>query len=272
MTHYKVSVIIPLAWAETISDKLIGQLSLLPNDWEILLCSPKQISRAILNTEHTKYIMAQNGRAYCLNEGAKQAKGEYLWFLHADSLLMEGTVSELTKIVETNSLALYYFNLVFYTNDCHMMKFTAWGVRFRCKFLKTPFGDQGFFMKKSLFEEYGNYSTTASYGEDHLLVRNFRRNKIPIKRIGLKLYTSATKYERDGWLKTTVSHLYLWRKQASSDEKLHRKEPRNENSSGNILQDTRRFAGENSVSIRNRQTTGGNVLSTEYCHNSRDNF
>lgn len=260
MTDFKVSVIIPLAPNEKISIKLAEQLLSLPNDWEILFCSPKLNNIEIIKPNNTSYIIAQSGRANCLNEGAKHASGEYLWFLHADSFLADGTFSKLIKIIENNIRALYYFDLAFYTSSCRLIKLNEWGVLFRCRCLKTPFGDQGFFIKKSLFDELGNYSTNVAYGEDHLLVRNFRRNNIPIKPIGVKLYTSARKYELHGWFKTTMKHLYLWLKQAVSDEKVHRKELRNENCSSNILQNPGHFSRENSFSIGNRQKTGGDIL------------
>lgn len=242
MTNFKVSVIIPLAPKETISINLAEQLMLLPKDWEILICSAELHNIEIFKFDNTRYIRSQGGRANSLNEGGKNALGEYLWFLHADSFLKDGTISKLTKIIENNILALYYFDLGFYKSSCNLIKLNEWGAFFRCRCLKTPFGDQGFFMKKDLFNEFGDYSTHVAYGEDHLLVRNFRKNNISIKPIGMKLYTSARKYELNGWLKTTISHLYLWRKQASSYEKAYRKEMKDENCSSNILQNSRHFS------------------------------
>lgn len=242
MRNFKVSVIIPLAPNDIISIKFEQQLSALPNDWEILFCSPKANDIESLKNHNIRYIMTQSGRANCLNEGAKHATGEYLWFLHSDSLLSKGTVSKLTEIIENNVSALYYFDLAFYKICCPLIKINELGAFFRSRFLKTPFGDQGFFMKKDLFNEFGDYSTDVAYGEDHLLVRNFRKNNILIKPIGIKLYTSARKYELNGWLKTTINHLYLWRKQASFYEKAYRKEMKNENCSSNILQNSRHFS------------------------------
>ncbi|MEQ8154131.1 MAG: glycosyltransferase [Clostridiaceae bacterium] len=224
MKKYKVSVIIPLASNDTVSIRLNQQLSLLPNDWEILFCSPKSNDGDIPEDSNIKYIITQSGRANCLNEGVSKATGKYLWFLHSDSFLSDGTVSRLTEVAENNIPALYYFDLAFYSDGCWLMKLNELGAFFRSRVLKTPFGDQGFFINKDLFDKSGNYSTDAEYGEDHLLVRKLRKNNIPIKPIGMKLFTSARKYETYGWLKTTMNHLYLWRKQARSYEKEYRRE------------------------------------------------
>jgi hypothetical protein len=54
----------------------------------------------------------------------------------------------------------------------------------------------------------------VSYGEDHVFVWKARQHGITEKPICDTLYTSARKYKKDGWLKTTFMHQYLWIKQA----------------------------------------------------------
>lgn len=249
--HYKVSVIIPLAPKETIPAVLEEQLDTLPVDWEILICSTQRspILKSLEN--RIKWVYARSTRAYCLNEGAKHALGEYLWFLHADSILINKSVDQLSKIMQKEE-ALYYFDLKFYKNSCPLIKLNEWGVRFRSRCLKTPFGDQGFFIKRELFERLEHYSTEASYGEDHLLIREYRRNKVSIIPIGMSLYTSARKYEKNGWLRTTLQHLYLWQKQAFDDRTNQKGEMKNENSHRNLLQDPGDFTRENAIGSPNR--------------------
>lgn len=252
MGNIKVSVIIPLAPNDIISAKLEQQLLLLPDDWEILFCSPKLENRKIFNRVNFEYVLTKGGRANCLNEGAKHATGEYLWFLHSDSILSSKTILKLEKIIEKDIPALYYFDLAFYESNSYLIKINEWGVLFRCRCLKTPFGDQGFFIKKMLFNKFGDYPINAEYGEDHLFIRKLRRNKIPIKPVGIKLYTSARKYKINGWFKTTIKHLYLWQKQVYYCKKEYRNERKNENCSSNILQNSRRFSSKNSFGNRNR--------------------
>jgi hypothetical protein len=102
------------------------------------------------------------------------------------------------------------------------MKINEWGVRFRCFFLKTPFGDQGLCMSKKVFEKIGPYNTQALYGEDHLLIRCARAKKVSIKSFKAPIYTSARKYTNNGWLKTTIKHQKMWYIQIFKDCKEKR--------------------------------------------------
>lgn len=242
MYYKKVSVIIPLAPKEQLKEELEQQLLALPSDWEILICSSQKTMLKTELEDKVKWIIAANGRANCLNSGAKNAKGEYLWFLHADSLFLNNTVDKLQETMEKNREALYYFDLKFYSKACHMMKCNEIGVLYRSRCLHTPFGDQAFFVKRELFERLPRYSTEVQYGEDHILVRDYQRNDIPILPIGMKILTSARKYEEKGWLKTNLLHLYLWRKQAREDSVKHKGDKRYENGNRNILQDSRSVA------------------------------
>ncbi|MHB8132090.1 MAG: glycosyltransferase [Mobilitalea sp.] len=238
MYDIKVSVIIPLAPKEKLNGKLEQQLLTFPRDWEILLCSSQQVSYLAEIEDRVIRIAAENGRANCLNVGAKYAKGEYLWFLHSDSILLDRTVNKLQETMGKQELGLYYFDLKFIIKTCYYMRFNEMGVLYRSRCLHTPFGDQAFFINRELFESLPLYSTEVPYGEDHILVRDYRRNQIPILPIGMKILTSARKYEENGWLKTNLRHLYLWRKQVREDGVKHKGDMKYENGNRNILQNT----------------------------------
>ena len=95
-----------------------------------------------------------------------------------------------------------------------MMYLNSLGVRFRSHVLKTPFGDQGLCIKKSNFIQLGGYPDNLAYGEDHVFVWKSRQNNIEIKPANATIFTSGRKYKANGWLKTTLTHQYLWVKQA----------------------------------------------------------
>ena len=164
------------------------------------------------------------GRAAQMNAGAKQAKGEFLWFLHSDSKFADDTFSELQKAIAKYPDKLHYFKLSFYDGDWRM-RITEIFANLRAKFLGIPFGDQGFCISKKNFETLDGYSETAPYGEDHLLVWKAKQSGIKLNKVGAILYTSARKYKRLGWLKVSIIHQYLWIKQAIPEAiKLMRKQ------------------------------------------------
>jgi len=165
-------------------------------------------------------LTSDPGRANCLNSGALNSSGDYLWFLHADSRLNKMNISSLLDSISRYPEALLYFDLAFY-NASILMKLNEWGALFRCRILDTPFGDQGLCISKNIFNSLGGFPENAPYGEDHLFVRNARREHIPIKPVNTSLYTSSRKYVENGWLKTTLLHLCLWQKQIYHDNKKH---------------------------------------------------
>ena len=77
-----------------------------------------------------------------------------------------------------------------------------------------PFGDQGLCIRKDLFQSIKGFREDLPYGEDHVLVWTARQWHIELQPVGAMLYTSARKYKKYGWVKTTLIHQYLWMKQA----------------------------------------------------------
>lgn len=222
----KLSVIIPIGFKEKQLGCLLQELKDLPRESEVLLLSSDKKNFDYIENKGghpiIRKILSPKGRAQSMNKGTKESKGKFLWFLHADSKLDRDTISSLIRAINQKPNHFFYFNLAFYDGP-KLMKLNEWGVRFRTYFLKTPFGDQGFCLKKDIFNRLGGYKEGLAYGEDHLLVRQARRKNVPVTRIKSKIYTSGRKYEINGWLKTTLMHLYLTLKQVHTDNKKHRR-------------------------------------------------
>lgn len=197
----KLSIIIPMAPTEPEPVALLADLKRIPDEASV------------------EIILARNplGRAATLNTGARQATGTHLWFLHADSRLDKSALEALYEEISKGLEEILYFELAFIKGSLWLMHFNACGANFRSHVLKTPFGDQGFCMSREVFERLGFYREDAPYGEDHLLIRQAARLGIRVRSVHHRIYTSARKYEQNGWLKTNILHLYLWRKQALSD-------------------------------------------------------
>lgn len=230
----RISIIIPVAAEEKLHMELHKQLLAVPGDWEILICSSREPDQSQLLDDRFRWIKTEDGRANSLNEGARLATGNYLWFLHADSVLVEGTGDILIQTANLNRKELYYFELKYLRLSKHNIRPKEIGVLFRCKCFGIPFGDQGFFLRKDLFDTFGPYSVEADYGEDHLFVRKLRRSKIKITPIGMQLFTSPRKYEEKGWAKITILYQYLWIKQSIQDWWQWRNK-KNENSNCSLL-------------------------------------
>jgi len=201
----KLSIIIPVAPRE---DRLAELLSELPGDCEIIVVSTEPLELSgVIN------VVSEQGRAVQLNKGAKCAKGDFFWFLHADARLLSDSLERLKESLEKSPDSLHYFDLRFYDNGAKMWLNNV-GVWFRSHILGVPFGDQGFCVSKKNFDRLGRFDEEAEYGEDHLFVWKARQAGVKLQCVGDYIYTSARKYKEGGWLRTMVKYQYMWIKQA----------------------------------------------------------
>lgn len=170
-------------------------------------------------------IVSGSSRAKQLNEGAKKATRDFLWFLHADSRLALKALYSLPKSLDKNPEALHYFNLRFLPDGPPLMFMNEIGCWIRSRILGIPFGDQGFAISRKNFDRIGGFPEDALYGEDHLFVWRARQKKIPLIAVGASLYTSARRYVQTGWAKLTWTYAHRWIRQAWKElKKIYQKE------------------------------------------------
>ena len=162
-------------------------------------------------------VSTEGGRARSLNAGAARARGELLWFLHADSRLAPDTVTRLLAAAARQPDALLFFDLAFLDDASPLVRLNQWGGNLRARLLRLPFGDQGLACRREVFARIGPYSEDAPYGEDHLLVWRAHRARVPVCPVGAPLATSARTYAAHGWLRLTLSYQYRWLKQAAPE-------------------------------------------------------
>jgi len=156
------------------------------------------------------------GRASQLNTGAQLANQQFIWFLHADTLLTQDNINQLLALLSQPSSArsLFYFDLFFYDKAQRRLVINEWGARIRSNLLGLPFGDQGLCLSKTAFRNLGGYNEQAAFGEDHLLVWQAKHHGLKLIRCRSALATSARKYQQRGWHTLTVKYQLLWPQQA----------------------------------------------------------
>ena len=215
----RVSIIVPIAPNEISWLRLIQDFKPLKDHAEIILvCSSERQKAIIENRLKTvdyplRVITADAGRAQHLNAGARAATGEFLWFVHADSQIPYRAAYKLLQQVDKARTRVFYFDLKFFPDGPRQMEINEWGVWFRSRCFRAPFGDQAFLVARDLFQKIGEYPESAPYGEDHLWIWQAHLKGIPVKPLRTVVLTSARKYQQGGWLATTRLHLRLFAKQ-----------------------------------------------------------
>lgn len=154
------------------------------------------------------YISNKKGRANQMNYGSTIAKGTILWFLHADSVLQKNAI---TKILNSN-FDVGCFKINFHPSGFKMFINKKMST-YRVKKKNIAFGDQGIFIKRSIFEKIGGFKNIPIM-EDYRLSEDLTKAGYKIQVLDSKITTSSRRY-KNNTLKT------MWQMQKL--QKMYRK-------------------------------------------------
>ena len=141
------------------------------------------------------------GRAAQQNAGAAVAKGRLLLFLHADTLPPNGYDDMIRLALDRPATVAGAFR--FKTDDSTAaMRLIEWMTNFRSAVFQWPYGDQGLFMEKRVFDETGGF-TSIPIMEDFELVRRLRRRGTVVT-LSEAAITSARRWQQLGIVHTTI--------------------------------------------------------------------
>lgn len=124
-------------------------------------------------------------RSNQMNAAAKLAKGDYLFFLHCDSIIGPDCVN----IIENSKLDSGAFKLSFFPNNWKM-EFIAYFSNRRIRKRNIAFGDQGIFVKKDIFFEIGGYKPIPLM-EDYQLSLDLLEAGYPINEVDYPIISSS---------------------------------------------------------------------------------
>lgn len=141
------------------------------------------------------------GRALQQNRGAAVARGKVLLFLHADTHLPDGYPAHVFETLMDPGTAAGAFRFKTDLNK-PFMKVIEFMTNMRSRYFKLPYGDQGLFMRRSIFESVGRFPE-VSVAEDLLLVRRLSKRGI-IRISPAEVITSARRWLTFGMLRTTL--------------------------------------------------------------------
>ncbi|MBB36128.1 MAG: glycosyl transferase [Hirschia sp.] len=141
-----------------------------------------------------RVISSRPGRGTQLKCGAANAKADWLLFLHADTALSSDWPNAIIQQFDRPETAAA-FKLKFDSENRHA-RWLERRVAQRVKLLGLPYGDQGLFIHRDLYNEIGGYEDVPLM-EDVSIVRRIGKKRLDI--LNVDAITSAAKYERDGW-------------------------------------------------------------------------
>ncbi|MEB3213563.1 MAG: TIGR04282 family arsenosugar biosynthesis glycosyltransferase, partial [Leptolyngbyaceae bacterium] len=99
-------------------------------------------------------IRSEPGRARQMNTAAQKARGKILLFLHADTMLPKELYAPIAETLAQPNVVAGAFELAIQGQN-PALRVVEWGVRWRSHLFQLPYGDQGLFMTREVFESIG---------------------------------------------------------------------------------------------------------------------
>lgn len=190
-----VTIIIPTYHEKENIEKIERELQKLNGTFQVIFTDGFSTDGTFEKITYPK-IQEAKYRANQMNAAVSHAKGDLLWFVHADSRLHPDSISA----IEESSADAGCFTLRFDSNH-PLMKIEERCSNLRVKWRKIAFGDQGIFIKREIFERLGGFRPIPLM-EDYQLSMDLKREKIPICQLPVPIVTSARRFEKNGILKT----------------------------------------------------------------------
>lgn len=144
------------------------------------------------------------GRAVQMNLGAREAKGDILLFLHADTILPDGFEELVLKACSGESVVGGAFCLRFDAGHW-LLRVISVFTRFNIKWITV--GDHAMFFKRELFEQLGGFPEIPLLEDLEFQLEVRKHGKMV--RVQASVITSARRFLRNGVARQTLLDAYI---------------------------------------------------------------
>ena len=150
-------------------------------------------------------IETERGRGPQMQAGADAATGDWLLFLHADTVLAAGWADVVRAFIArpTSNEQAGYFTFVLDDSSPQARRIERL-VRWRNQVFALPYGDQGLLLHKSLFQRIGGYRCYPLM-EDVDIVHRLGRQRL--RPLDGEAITSAARYRANGYWRRPAQNL-----------------------------------------------------------------
>ena len=200
MARSDISVVVPVLNDAVHLGRLIDDLH--DTDVEIVVVDGGSDDDSMSVAKGARVVSAPRGRGTQMAAGAGIAKGEWLWFMHADTRLSQRVLPALEDRLEKPRWGFFSVRLDGESWPYRMIEKT---MSWRAAASGIATGDQGIFVHRDLLDAVGGIPRQPLL-EDVELCRRLRRLAKPIV-VPEPLLASSRRWERDGIAQTI---LVMW--------------------------------------------------------------
>lgn len=201
----KISIIIP---ALNEAENILSCLHSVKNqqgEFEVIVVDGGSVDGTVeIARPSTRVIRTEKGRAVQMNSGVRHCTGEVLLFLHADSQLPPDGLLLVEHVLADPRVVGGTFRLRFDSQGFFLRLITFFT---RFKFRYFHYGDQGIFVRRSIFEELKGFEEIPIMEDVDFLRRLRRTGEVAL--LQQPVTTSARRFLEHGILRQQLLNTIL---------------------------------------------------------------
>jgi rSAM/selenodomain-associated transferase 2 len=195
-----ISVIVPVLNEEkSIGATLEALMALSPYEVIVVDGGSGDRTAKIARQSGVTVMSSERGRARQMNRGARQARGDVLLFLHADTRLPNSAFADISTALADPRYFGGRFDVEL--DGAHwLLPMVARMISFRSRVTKVGTGDQALFVRREVFARMGGFPDIPLM-EDIAFCRTLKKNGA-VACLRSRVISSARRWEADGVWRT----------------------------------------------------------------------
>ena len=196
-----LSAIIPTLNEESSIEKALDAISRLANVDEVIVADGGSTDRTVEIVENyelkrkLKLVKFPHpNRGAQLNEGAENAGGDILWFIHADARPIQGSGKQIKRFMNYSEVAGGNFDIIF-SGKGRWARILTW-LYPHLRSIGLAYGDSAFFVRKETFEEMKGFRDYPLFEDVDFFKRLKKKGRVV--KIKMPVTVSSRRFE-DRW-------------------------------------------------------------------------
>lgn len=152
-----ISVIVPVYNESRALPRTLASVFAQAGDFEVIVVdggSGDGTRQLAMDEPRVRLLVAAKGRASQMNAGAAAARGEWLLFLHGDTLLPDGALAAIDRLTAECRAGGFRHR---FSGDDRRLRMISWLDNLRCRRTRIIYGDQAMFVRRALFDALGGF-------------------------------------------------------------------------------------------------------------------
>lgn len=201
----KISVIIPTLNEASVLEETLRSVRVLDGEVQVIVSDGDSCDDtvAIASRSGADVVTGVQGRGGQMMIGAREATGDVLWFLHADTLAPPDATEQIRAALQSENVVGGHFRILFEGESVGARVLSLMQKLFYSP--RASFGDSAIFVRREAFDEIGGYRAWPLF-EDVDLISRLRRIGRFVRITSSPVRSSARRIEKQGFFRTWL----LW--------------------------------------------------------------